>query len=675
MSVNSKMTAIADEIRELSGTIETMGLDAMATHIGDANTEVDNQADLLAQAVAALEGKAGGGEQATPVISISSNGLITATAGAKSSTHQLAFQAAKTITPSAASQIAVSSGYYTGGDITVAGDSNLVANNIVSGKTIFGVVGTATSGDDPFTPIPSFTYTVDAISGAQYGFAKNSNGYYESQNKGQDNSYAICRVNLTVTEACDIVFDVINYAESSWDYGLFGELNKALSLSSNADNNNVKHNFSGESSASVVNVTYDNVAVGTHFIDVKFIKDNSQSKNNDSIQFKLQEQRGALPPETINKILAADEDLVAENIKDGVSIFGIIGNYTGNDSEADSLITKNISTYTNNRVTTSGYGIFGYANRLQSVNFPNVTTIGSNAFYNCLNLTTISFPKVTDIGSSAFYQCQSLTTVSFPVATSIGSGAFQYCKSLTTVNFPAAISIGINAFCNCSSLSSLTADNFPVAKYICSNAFSSCSKLTTVSFPAVTIIGGSAFCNCSNLTTVSFPVATTISGNSAFYGCSNLTTVNFPEVTTIGNSTFGICSKLTTISFPVATSIGNYAFTSCSSLTTINFPAVTIIGYSAFGSCTKLTTASFPAVTSISDYAFYRCYNLTALYLTGSSICTLSNSYAFSSTPIGGYSRSAGTYGSIYVPASLLASYKAATNWTYFSSRFVAYDA
>lgn len=47
---------------------------------------------------------AGSGEQATPVISVNStNGLITATAGTKSSTHQLAFQPAKTITPSAVS--------------------------------------------------------------------------------------------------------------------------------------------------------------------------------------------------------------------------------------------------------------------------------------------------------------------------------------------------------------------------------------------------------------------------------------------------------------------------------------------------------------------------------------------------------------------------------------------
>lgn len=93
-----------------------------------------------------LQTKAAGGEQATPEISVSSNGLITATAGAKSSTHQLAFQPAKTVTPGIASQIAVSSGYFTGGDVMVAGDTNLVAGNIKSGVSIFGVSGTLVEG-------------------------------------------------------------------------------------------------------------------------------------------------------------------------------------------------------------------------------------------------------------------------------------------------------------------------------------------------------------------------------------------------------------------------------------------------------------------------------------------------------------------------------------------------
>ena len=99
----------------------------------------------------------------------------------------------------------------------------------------------------------------------------------------------------------------------------------------------------------------------------------------------------------------------------------------------------------------------------------------------------------------------------------------------------------------------------------------------------------------------------------------------------------------------------------------------TSIGPGAFAYCFSLTSVSFPVCTYIGSYAFRYCYNLISLTLGGSTVCSLPYSNAFTPTPIGGYSTSAGRYGSIYVPASLLASYKAATNWSYFSSRFVGY--
>ena len=62
---------------------------------------------------------------------------------------QLSTQAAKTITPTTYSQTAVASGKYTTGAVTVAGDTNLVSSNIVSGKSIFGVSGNYTGGISP----------------------------------------------------------------------------------------------------------------------------------------------------------------------------------------------------------------------------------------------------------------------------------------------------------------------------------------------------------------------------------------------------------------------------------------------------------------------------------------------------------------------------------------------
>lgn len=55
-------------------------------------------------------------------------------------------QGTKTVTPTTTEQIAVASGTYTTGDIKVAGDANLVAENIAEGVSIFGVAGTHSGG-------------------------------------------------------------------------------------------------------------------------------------------------------------------------------------------------------------------------------------------------------------------------------------------------------------------------------------------------------------------------------------------------------------------------------------------------------------------------------------------------------------------------------------------------
>lgn len=105
---------------------------------------------------------------ATPSITIDSSGLITATvsgtqsvtptvsAGYVSSgtagtitvsgsdTEQLTTQAAQTITPTTSNQT-IASGTYLTGTQTILGDADLVASNIKSGVTIFGVAGSLTS--------------------------------------------------------------------------------------------------------------------------------------------------------------------------------------------------------------------------------------------------------------------------------------------------------------------------------------------------------------------------------------------------------------------------------------------------------------------------------------------------------------------------------------------------
>ena len=94
MSVNSKMTAIADAIRSLLGITGTLGLDAMATKL---------------------------------------NGITKKTAAS--------------YTPGTADQT-INAGQYLSGAQTIKGDANLVAANIAKGATIFGVAGEHEGGID-----------------------------------------------------------------------------------------------------------------------------------------------------------------------------------------------------------------------------------------------------------------------------------------------------------------------------------------------------------------------------------------------------------------------------------------------------------------------------------------------------------------------------------------------
>jgi hypothetical protein len=59
--VNEKMTALADEIRVLSGTATSKSIDAMTSDVGAANTEISEQMELIAQISTALENKVAGG--------------------------------------------------------------------------------------------------------------------------------------------------------------------------------------------------------------------------------------------------------------------------------------------------------------------------------------------------------------------------------------------------------------------------------------------------------------------------------------------------------------------------------------------------------------------------------------------------------------------------------------
>ena len=111
-----------------------------------------------------------------------------------------------------------------------------------------------------------------------------------------------------------------------------------------------------------------------------------------------------------------------------------------------------------------------------------------------------------------------------------------------------------------------------------------------------------------------------------------------------------------------------YDLPGLSKISDVSLPKCKVIGTSAFNGCTGISTLSLPSCTTISNSAFYGCSALKSLYLAGSSVPALANSSVFLKTPLMD-STITGTFGKIYVPASLSATYKTAANWSYMSAR------
>ena len=138
------------------------------------------------------------------------------------------------------------------------------------------------------------SYSVENV--GTYGFALNANNFYESQNKNVNKSAAVCRIDFYVPVSATITFTYINYAEATYDFGVFGNIDVALSNNYYAAGSNgatitdssykLACNTSAQNTSSQQTLAYS-MAAGNHSIWVKYSKDDSSAANNDTLQFKI----------------------------------------------------------------------------------------------------------------------------------------------------------------------------------------------------------------------------------------------------------------------------------------------------------------------------------------------------------------------------------------------------
>lgn len=190
----------------------------------------------------------------------------------------------------------------------------------------------------------------------------------------------------------------------------------------------------------------------------------------------------------------------------------------------------------------------------------------------------------------------------------------------------------------------------------------------------VETLGNYTFCY-SNLKKISLPSTLTSIGNNAFQYCTSLQEITIPDsVSSLGQTCFASCEDLKKVVIPKNITVLNQnLFEYCMSLQEITLPeGLTKIGNYCFSRCEILQSITIPA--SVSDMnggsIFGSCSSLIEVHMKPTTPPTLnSNAFGYSSTlPAGADAR-------IYVPYSedhsILAAYKAATNWSKYASYIV----
>ena len=117
------------------------------------------------------------------------------------------------------------------------------------------------------------------------------------------------------------------------------------------------------------------------------------------------------------------------------------------------------------------------------------------------------------------------------------------------------------------------------------------------------------------------------------------------------------------------TSLRQYAFRSNIGLQKVNLPSLTGVNTRAFYGCTNLEEVDIGGGSTISSNAFQNCSKLKTLIIRSTTVTGLANKNAISTSKLGLFG-----VGGIYVPRSILTSYKSASNWSDYASTIFAIE-
>lgn len=317
--------------------------------------------------------------------------------------------------------------------------------------------------------------------------------------------------------------------------------------------------------------------------------------------------------------VSGDADLVAENIKSGVNIFGIDGTFEGKGQ------------YVWERYEVIPPYLRFIGNEDFTLKTENTAVNWDGTLEYSTDTTTWNVWDGTEISSSGNNLYLRGTGNSYITGGQSGN-KFVFTEGNNTLRISCEGNIE-----NLLDYETVNAGNHPaMANYCYFYMFRNCINLTIPpELPATTLADycyEGMFYNCSNLTTAPQLPATTLTTDcyaNMFYGCTNLTTAPELHATTLANycysNMFYGCTNLATAPDLPAITLANYCyrgmFSGCTGLTiTPELPATTLASdcyEGMFRDCTNLTTIPSLPATALTNYCYeYMFYNCKKIKLS-----------------------------------------------------------
>lgn len=357
-----------------------------------------------------------------------------------------------------------------------------------------------------------------------------------------------------------------------------------------------------------------------------------------------------------DQTILGDANLIADNIKKNISIFGVVGTYT---PEIDPEKTVQFIDYDGSILYSYTPAQFAALESLPP--FPSVTGLiaqGWNwtladakahvAAYGSLKIgqmyATASGATEIDITLVAPNLSPYLiVTLSGPITINWGDGsasetassavgqvAIQHVYS-TAGNYTITLSSeNQNITFSGDYYSPFAGVLFPTSSPSKSTLYS--STIQAIRLGENAIIGIDAFASCTQLKTITIPQGITTIEKIAFYHCFALKSIVIPNtVSKLDTGSFSGCASLEKISIPKSvTIIEGETFNSCKQLSTIDITtSITDIKEQAFNNCVSIKEIAIPnSVTNLEDRVLANCSLLSSADLQYNGTIVPNNLFA-----------------------------------------------